>query len=1326
MLKNVFSKNRVLLQQITLLILVWSTSFLSIIEAQTPYLKHFSVEDGLPSSNVYTSYQDSMGLIWFGTDKGITRFNGYDFETFNMNNINASTDIWGIENDIYGRLWFSSQRQLTYLENNVFKAIPFPKSKNTNTVDKQYIDDKGNHYIQFQSALEIHKVDLENKVLTPLPQFNLTSSIHKVFPLKETDNGKQWFFKAIDGELTLLYVKENVITEIKKVKTNINFPKQYPIQISPNIFVLLKQNTLVKIDVEKQIISIEKTPFGDDFSITRVRRITNNLILLDTDKGYKVINKQFEIQENLSFINQFLLNDLFEDKHGNIWICTRNDGLYFLPKSSRASQTLITPGNLIKSDITALALDKKGRLWFTNKNLDLSVLKPDGHVHNITFNIQNPVKVNTYFDELVFDQDGNLIIGSNEALLIVIPQESIDDLLQKKSIYFMTEKVNFRKNDYRITLTNYNKPFFLEINVTKSINPIKNQIFITSSSCTYQMELNDKTLEIRKLNIGRAYSSAIWKDLLWIGRKDQLSTLDINNNETEDKPFDLFSYPINTLKVSLNDKLWIATDGNGLFRFDGYKTDTIIQFLDTRITIKSIFIDNKNQLWLSTNKGLGIIKILTEKPKFSYHFRMITKAFGLASDEVNSIIVNQDKIYVATAKGLTILNQQKIKPDHQKVPLFFTIFLINGESKDLKSNTPFQYNENNIRLEYLCLSYSNMGNIEYEYFMEGIDNTWQKTTATFKDYPTLPPGEYVFKIRARNLDGEITNEESLKITINLPWWKTWPAILFAILISFIIGYMTFRYQLKREKERNEKRRLEELTQLKTRFYANITHEFRTPLTLIMGLTQQLKKEASPSKSVVYEIIERHSNRLLNLINQLLDLNKLEAKAMPINYQNGDIITFIKYVVGLFEPAAATKKIDLILNKDIEYLTMDFDVDKIQSILFNLLSNAIKFTESNGKIVVQLNTIPTTNELRIKVQDTGVGISADAQAFIFNRFYQDNNQPQKGNTTGIGLALVKELIEQMNGNISVKSGSDGTTFIIYLPILQNQQKSKQIINEEMKDMIEAHFPSKIIELPNSVSQNDEEKPLLLLVEDDADLRAYLKTVIGNYYNIEVAKDGLEGIEKAIEHVPDLIISDVMMPNKNGFELCETLKNDERTSHIPIILLTSKSAKKDELQGLKMGADVYMIKPFHQEELIIRIKRLLDNQQKLQQRYQSIELPPVTVIATVQKEDEFILKVRTVIEKHIDDFELDVNFLCGKLHISRAQLHKKITFLTGNSITKFIRKIRLDKAEKLLRETQLNITEIAYEVGFDAKYFSKVFAKTYGVSPTKYRKALKEES
>ncbi len=513
-------------------------------------------------------------------------------------------------------------------------------------------------------------------------------------------------------------------------------------------------------------------------------------------------------------------------------------------------------------------------------------------------------------------------------------------------------------------------------------------------------------------------------------------------------------------------------------------------------------------------------------------------------------------------------------------------------------------------------------------------------------------------------------------------------------------------------------KLEELDQLKTRFFTNISHEFRTPLTVISGMAQQIDREPEKWLASGLQLINRNVDNLLNLVNQILDLRKLESGALQLHPVQSDIIPYIHYIFDSFNFLARAHDVALhYLNSEPE-LVMDYVPEKLLRILSNLLANAVKFTPAGGHVYLQVDKIG--EQLQIRVKDSGVGIPAEQLPHIFDRFFQaDNAASEFVPGTGIGLSLVKELVQLMDGRIQVESQEGrGATFTVTLPIKREAPQEKVAIpraEEELPLAISGALAAPTEEIALE-QEKDDDRPNLLLVEDNADVLRYLTSCLDSQYNLSTAPNGRLGIDRAVEEVPDLIVSDVMMPEKDGLELCQTLKADERTSHIPIVLLTAKADVESRISGWERGADAYLAKPFEREELLIRIEKLLEIRNLLQEHYRDLsEADPVE-----SQEDEFVRKVRTAVEENIDDEDFGIHQLCRTVGMSRTQLHRKIKALTGRSTSHYIRAIRLKRARKLLSDTDLNISQIAYEVGFrDPKYFSRTFAEEFGMPPNAAR-------
>lgn len=526
-------------------------------------------------------------------------------------------------------------------------------------------------------------------------------------------------------------------------------------------------------------------------------------------------------------------------------------------------------------------------------------------------------------------------------------------------------------------------------------------------------------------------------------------------------------------------------------------------------------------------------------------------------------------------------------------------------------------------------------------------------------------------------------------------------------------------QAKELKEKNKK--LVALDEFKSRFFTNISHEFRTPLTVISGMTDQIEENPERWLPKGLSMIRRNTHNLLQLVNQILDLRKLESGAMSLDLVQGNIIVYLRYILESFHSLAETKDVMLHFLDNEPEVIMDFDPEKILRIISNLLDNAIKFTNAGGNIYVQTNK--TLDAFRIRIKDTGIGIPSKEIPHLFDRFFQlERYDDKKSIGSGIGLSLTKELVQLMDGDIQVESQEDiGTTFIIKLPMrkhapihsMENLLSNQVTINQKQNPSISTE-PSTSFGKEVAL-----ELPSLLIIEDNPDVRQYLSSCLEGLYQLSHASNGLEGVNEAFEKIPDLIISDVMMPQKDGYEVCEELKNDERTSHIPIILLTAKADNESRISGLKKGADAYLAKPFDKRELLVRLEKLLELRNKLQARYSSARKPsnknPIT-----EPEDQFVLKIHGAVEANLEDENFGILQLCQAVSMSRAQLHRKLKALTGRSTSSFVRLIRLNKAKALLSNTDLNISQVAYEVGFkDPKYFSRTFTEEFGEPPRDMR-------
>jgi signal transduction histidine kinase/DNA-binding response OmpR family regulator len=828
----------------------------------------------------------------------------------------------------------------------------------------------------------------------------------------------------------------------------------------------------------------------------------------------------------------------------------------------------------------------------------------------------------------------------------------------------------------------------------------------------------------------------------------------------------------NSVRSIYEDKkgtLWICTQGGGLNKFnresgefihfrkkDGLPSDIAFDILE----------DEHNNLWISTSNGL------TKFNSSKGLFRNYDTKDGLPSNEFSyraKFKGSDGIIYFGTKKGLVAFHPDSIKDNPHIPPIVVTNFLLFNKSVPIGLDTTsdrmileksiintkeleLTYEDYIFSFEFAALDFHAPEKNKYAYMMEGFEKSWTYTDSKkrFATYTNLDPGEYTFRVIGSNNDG-VWNEEgaSIKLIITPPWWKTWWAYTFYILLGLSLLYSLRRYELNRTRYKHglelkevEAEKLRETDRMKSHFFANISHEFRTPLTLILGPADNIKSNSSTEDIQKQTgLIKRNANRLLNLVNQLLDLSKLEAGKLKVHASKGNIVSFVKGVAMSFESIAEKMDIQLRIKSSGDEVEMYFDKEMMIKILSNLLSNSFKFTHESGEITVNIKT--TENDsLEIKIRDTGIGIASEELPKLFDRFYQvDASHTRKYEGTGIGLALTKELVELHHGSIKVESKKEEdeqngwTEFIIELPLGKEHFAEDELVEEVISDSnllpeSKEYNPLDHSELEQSLSNlihpeafqlaPDEERMIILLVEDNSDVRDFIKDSLGNEFVVEEAFNGEHGVKKAENIIPDLIISDIMMPKMDGNELTRILKNDEKTSHIPIILLTAKSEQESKLEGLETGADDYLTKPFDTKELMIRIKNLINVRRKLQERYSRGDFIPAKKEPGKKLsylDEQFMNKVMEVIEKHLSEEEFSIEQFGKEAGMSRVQLHRKLKALSGKSASTFLRSVRLSKAKKMIEEQKGNISEIAYSVGFSSpQYFTRCFKKEFGYPPS----------
>lgn len=777
------------------------------------------------------------------------------------------------------------------------------------------------------------------------------------------------------------------------------------------------------------------------------------------------------------------------------------------------------------------------------------------------------------------------------------------------------------------------------------------------------------------------------------------------------------------------DILWIGTFGAGLCRFSKSTGESMVFNTDNGLPNNVIYAaipDQEGNIWIATNRGLCRMNRKTFKK------RLFTSEDGLLAEEFNRFHFIQQpdgRISLGGLTGITSFYPNEIIDDAYQPEVEITGMLVNNVALEARQSSmsdslAFQqlkeihlkYNQNSLKVEFAGLQYNSYKNLKYRYKLEGQDKNWINPERGEALYTNLSPGKYTLKLNTSNTAGVWSPYiRNLSVIISPPWWASWWAYMIYTLIAVYIGYVLIRLYLK-EKETQQ---LHALDELKTRFFSNITHDFRTPLTLILGPAQQLRSSLNVEKKTSgnfrhIDTIERNALQLLQLVNQLLDLSKAESKALEVETVRGNLIRFITQLLASFQAHAAQKQIALsfhpaIVTDKSEYF---FDPGKLERILYNLISNALKFTEEGGKVEIYLTA--AESGILVTIADTGCGIPAKKLPHIFNRFYQVNDTRhfhQQG--SGIGLSLVKELVDLQGGRINVSSTVDvGTTFDLYLPYAL--VKTEDTAQPDPTAPQTCLLNGRQYETPFQTVQ-------ILIVEDNQELAAFIADCLPATYTVSMAKNGEEAFEEALHTLPDLIISDVMMPVMDGFTFCRMIKEDIRTSHIPVILLTAKISHESKITGLTFGADEYLTKPFHPEELQLRVQNVLEHQKRQRDWIQSQLMLPDTEIIRLdsgEKMNPFLKKLFSLLENHLDNASFGIEDIATDLGMSRMTLFRKVKTLTGYSTSDLIRNYRLNRATELLKEG-VTISETAYKVGFNSlAYFSKCFRDVYQMTPSEF--------
>lgn len=1064
------------------------------------------------------------------------------------------------------------------------------------------------------------------------------------------------------------------------------------------------------------------------------------------------------------------VHSMFSDKQGNLWICTHSKGLEkisFYGSHFKLFNQSNNNQDLTENTVRALFQDKYGRVWVAKRNSKIELYSTTNEYLGFLNSSGTISKTGEMIDGVAYhimqDKNDNIWIGTKGRGII---------LLEPKD-----------KNHYKITRFEYNSDdiFSISSNSVYYIHQDRHgRIWIATfgEGINYiDKDKSGKYVFINSRNNLKGYPidncyrvrhiTSDTKGNLWVSTNDGLIRFKddfkspqhikyyIYSNIPGSKDCFINSNVYKTI-VSKKGELYFATFGGGLNKLTSidnmglahFKSYTINDGLLSDILL-SIEEDDSGNFWISTESGLS--KFYPDKNIFENYNE---RDFGtkVRFEEGTSVRLSNNELLFGTSKGILKFNPQMTNKSDFVPPLALidlkvcNKLIVPGDGNKILDNNINSANkitllpEHNVfSITFAALDMTSTNNIKYAYTLKGFDNDWNyvgnQRSAT---YTNLSPGKYTLHVKSTNGDGVwVNNDRYIDIVILPSFWETPIAIVLYVILFIIIFlicvYILFTiYRLKHEVTVEQK-----ITDIKLRFFTNISHELRTPLTLITGPLELVMKNQSLPNDVreQLQLVEKNSDRMLRLVNQILDFRKIQKNKMKLQVEYIDVVPFVKHIMENFDSLAKEHNIDFIFQSEKDELKLWFDTDKLEKIVFNLLSNAFKYTQK-GKMIT-LFVHENESNIAVGIQDQGIGISENKKSSLFVRFETllDNNLFNLP-STGIGLSLVKELSDIHKAEIKVESVvGTGSCFTIVLSKDKNiyENYAEFILNDDSSEnkVIEDNINVDSLERINKISVDNNLKTMLL-VEDNMELRLFLRNIFSSQYNVIEALDGNQGIDKAMKYVPDIIITDIMMPGIDGIEMTKKLKDNLFTSHIPIILLTAKIDMDSKLNGMALGADDYIIKPFNSTYLKARVENIIEQRIKLQKIYCDRLLDPSSNTLKKDENDfglstndrKFMNKLSELLEKNIDNGNLMVADIVDELAVSRTVFFKKLKSLTGLSPIEFIKEMRIKKAAQLIETGEYNMTEISYMVGInDPRYFSKCFKSKYGITPTEYRDSYK---
>jgi signal transduction histidine kinase/ligand-binding sensor domain-containing protein/DNA-binding response OmpR family regulator len=1366
-------------KQFFLYLLFISCSIFAQNEYNQMYFKHYSVENGLSQSWVKCIYQDYLGLMWFGTIDGLNQFDGYKFKVYKRNPKSSKSlrnnDITNICSDINNNLWISTSTGLCLFNRKHEDFLYKPEwpeiyiaSTLPNKTNLIIGSDEGLFSMDILTQ-EFKRIKINNiEILTE----------HYISCLENDQKGQIWI-----GTLEGLFTVDSSFKNLKKI--DLNIPSNEKLRISTiksdeenNIWIGTETSGLFQIKpnhvssdyqvINHFVYSKSKRSISEGFIRTIEQDKFGNLWIGIENSGINIFNPNTpedplitaisDKKKDDNSITSNSIHDIFKDKHGNFWLGTYGGGINFFNHMGTSfvlyRHSAENPNSLIHNNVNVF-YEYNNKIMIGTEG-GLSVFNPQSNIfqNNGRTSPNNKNTLNDAIWAITSVSDDLIWIGTwaNGISTYNTKTQTMKALayekLHKSNIFSIHEDsqgiiwiatmgnglLAYNKSTHSIKtyLTDINDPYSLSNNWVRHIcENSRNELWISTGS-SIDLYNRDKDQFIH-------FTSNIYDTTTISGRGAYIIFEDSKQN------------------------MWFGTDvglnyfvrKDSTFRY--YQEDNGLP----NNSVKGILEDGHGNLWLSTNKGISKMNNATNLPK-NPTFQNFDVSDGLQGNEFNrrsALKTTNGYMLFGGTHGFNIFHPDSLHNNKNAPEIVFTGFLLLNKEVDFHApNAPLKkhisiadkitlkYSQSVFSIEYAALDFINSDKNQYAYKLEGFDKNWNEVgNQRTANYTNINPGDYIFKVRASNNDA-VWNSKGIQIAITIlpPWYRTNLAYLFYILfIGFLIFafrrmiLMRLKLQHEIEIKQMEKEKLDEVHQVKTRFFTNISHEFRTPLTLIITPVEKMIHNTGFSTEINNQlhVILKNAKRMLRLINQFLDLSKIEAGYLKLSVHEGDLARFIQTISDIFSYQAKQKQLHYTFEMNRESIICWFDSDKIEKILYNLLSNAIKFTPEGNKVSLQVkfsddnnfsDTFPGYFEIRVK--DTGTGIKSSEKEKVFTRFHQSHDKMTKSSSgTGIGLSLVHGLVEKYKGYIDFESEhGKGSTFYVRLPMARKLFNEDSIINKSEEEYFSVLNNSHLINKQNNTSiltegntQSKNSNYTILIVEDNIELINYIMDQLGEKYKILTAFNGTEGIAIARKQLPDIIISDIMMPETDGIELCKTLKTDTKTSHIPIILLTAKAADENQVEGLETGADAYLTKPFSFDILEARINNLLISRKKLKELFiQKVNLEPKDITIT-SVDAKFLKNAMDLVEKNMANTEFSTDLMSSGMNMSRASLHRKLVALTGLPPSSFIRTLRIKRAATLLLKGQKTVSEVLYEVGIKSRsYFTKSFKEVYGYSPKEY--------